>query len=114
MLHDRKPYNKINKILERALRIIHKDSTSYFQELPVKSNSMSVHQWNLQLLLAEDCRSINKLNLFSWGIYLIPMLWYNLRGSTNLALPKSWTNLYAIDTVRFAGQKLWQNLPENQ
>ena len=35
---------------------------------------------------------------------------YNLRGSTNLVLPKARTNLYGIDTVRFVGQKLWQNV----
>ena len=33
--------NKINKIHERALRIMHKDSTSSFQELLSKSNSVS-------------------------------------------------------------------------
>ena len=37
---------------------------------------------------------------------------YNLRGNTNLVLPKTRTNLDGIDTVRFVGQKLWQNLPK--
>ena len=36
---------------------------------------------------------------------------HNLRGSTNLLLPKAGTSLYGIDTVRFVGQKLWQTLP---
>ena len=53
MFHDRKMNNKSNKIHERALRIIHKDSTSNFEELLIKSNSVSVHQRNLQLLLTE-------------------------------------------------------------
>ena len=43
MFHDRKSYKKINKIHERALRIIHEDSTSNFQGLLIKSNSVSVH-----------------------------------------------------------------------
>ena len=43
MFHDRKSNNKINKIHERALRIIHKNSTSNFEELLIKSNSVSVH-----------------------------------------------------------------------
>ena len=37
---------------------------------------------------------------------------YNLCGSTNLVLPKARTNLCGIDTVKFLGQKLWQNLPK--
>ena len=41
IFHDRKSYNKINKIHERALRIIHKDSTSNFENLLIKSNSVS-------------------------------------------------------------------------
>ena len=46
MFHDRASNNKINKIHEKALSIIHKDSTSNFQELHSKSNSVSVHQRN--------------------------------------------------------------------
>ena len=62
MFHDRKSNNKINKIHERALRIIHKDSTSNFEELLIKSNSVSVHQRNLQLLLTEIYKTVNNLN----------------------------------------------------
>ena len=36
MFHDRASNNKINNIHERALRVIHKDSTSDFQEFPSK------------------------------------------------------------------------------
>ena len=53
MFHDRKSNNKINKIHERVLRIIHRNSTSNFEELLTKSNSVSIHQKNLQLLLIE-------------------------------------------------------------
>ena len=51
MFHDRKSYNKINKVHKRALRIIHKDSTSNLEGLLIKSNLESVHKRNLQLLL---------------------------------------------------------------
>ena len=46
-------WSKSNKIHERALRIIHKDSMSNFEELLIKSNSVSVHQMNLQLFITE-------------------------------------------------------------
>ena len=62
MFHDRKSYNKINKIHERALRIIHKDSTSNFESLLIKNNSVSIHQRNLQLLLIEIYKTVNNLN----------------------------------------------------
>ena len=112
MFHDRKSNNKINKIHERALRIIHKDSTSNFEELSIKSNSVSVHQRNLQLLLTEIYKTVNNLNpSFMAEIFVTKDVPYNLRGSNNLALPRARTNLYGIDTIRFVVQKLWQTLP---
>lgn len=47
IFYDRKPYKKINKIHERALRIIHKVITSNFEGLLIKSNSVSFRQRNL-------------------------------------------------------------------
>ena len=113
MFQDKKSYNKINKIHERALRLIHKNSTSNFEELLTKSKSVPVHQRNLQLLLTEIYKTINNLNpSFMEEVFVTNAVPYNLRGSTNLVLPKARTNLYGIDTVRFVGQKLWENLPK--
>ena len=112
MFRDRKSNNKINTIHERALRIIHKDSTSNFEELLIKSNSVSVHQRNLQLLLTEIYKTVNNLNpSFMAEVFVTKDVPYNLRGSNNLALPRARTNLYGIDTIRFVGQQLWQTLP---
>ena len=111
MFHDRKSYNKINKIHERALRIMHKDSTSNFEGLLIESNSVSIHQSNLLLLLIETYKTINNLNpSFMADVFATNVVPYNLRGSTNLILPKARTNLYGIDAVRLVGQKLWQIL----
>ena len=60
MFHDRASNNKINKVHERALRTIHKGSTSNFQELLNKSDSVSVHQINLQLLQTEIYKAVVK------------------------------------------------------
>ena len=107
MFHDRKSNNKISKIHERALRIIHKDSISNFEELLIKSNSVSVHQRNLQLLLTEIYKTVNNLNpSFMAEVFVTKDVPYNLRG-----ILLCQTNLYGIDTIRFVGQKLWQTLP---
>ncbi len=112
MFHDRKSNNKINKIHERALRIIHKDSTSNFEELLIKSNSVSVHQRNLQLLQTEIYKTVNNLNpAFMAEVFVSKDMPYSLRGNNNLVLPRARTNQYGIDTIRFIGQKLWQTLP---
>ena len=53
MFHNRNLNNRINNILERALRISYKDYNSTFQDLLEKDNSVTVHQWNLQVLATE-------------------------------------------------------------
>ena len=74
---------------------------------------MSVHQRNLQLLLIEIYKTINNTNpSFMAEVFVTNVVPYNLRGSTNLVLPKARAKLYGIDTVRFVGQKLWQTLPK--
>ena len=100
MFHDRASNNKINKIHERALRIIHKDSTSNFQELLNKSNSVSVHQRNLQLLLTEIYKTVHNLNpTFMTQVFEEKDVPYNLRESNSLTLPKAKTTLFTGSTL---------------
>ena len=83
---------------------IHKDSTLNFEGLLIKSNSVSVHQGNLQLLVIKIYKTINNLNpSFMAEVFVTNVVPYNLCGSTNLVLPKARTNLYGIDTARFVG-----------
>ena len=87
--------------------------STYFKLPLIKSDSVSFQQRNLQLLLTVIYKTINNLNSFFMAeVFVTNVLPYNLRGSTNLVLPKARTNLYGIDTVRIFGQKLWQTLPK--
>ena len=53
MFHNRTLNNRINRIHERALRIVYRDKTSNFTELLQKDNAVIVHQRNLQVLATE-------------------------------------------------------------
>ena len=53
MFHSRGANSKINHIHERALRIVHKDNNSSFQELLRKDKSFCVHHRNIQLFAIE-------------------------------------------------------------
>ena len=107
MFHDRASNNKINKVHERALRIIHKDSTSNFQELLSKINSVSVHQRNLQLLLTEIYKTVHSLNLtFMTQVFEEKDVPYDFHENNSLALPNAKTTFYGMDTVRYIGKKL--------
>ena len=53
IFRDRFTNSGINKIHERALRIVYRDTESSFDELLAKDYSVPVHQRNLQLLMIE-------------------------------------------------------------
>ena len=53
MFHNRKQNHHINRIHERALRVVYKDYNSSFDELLEKGNSYKIHDRNLQNLVAE-------------------------------------------------------------
>ena len=61
MFHSRRVDHEISKLHEMALRIAYKDHFSSFDELLYKNKSVTVHQWNLQILAVEMYRIINGL-----------------------------------------------------
>ena len=50
MFHSRMLNNRINKIDERALRIVYKDFSSTFEQLLQKDWSFTIHERNIQAL----------------------------------------------------------------
>ena len=62
MFHDREVNNKLNKIHERALRIVYRDDTSTtFEELLKKDNSLRIHHRNIHVMAIEMFKSLNGL-----------------------------------------------------
>ena len=53
MFHSRKLNSRVNKLHERALRIVYQDYASSFTELLEKDNSTTIHNRNIQLLATE-------------------------------------------------------------
>ena len=53
MCHSRTVNNKINRLYERCLRIIHSEKTSSFEKLLEKDGSVTIHTRNLQTLATE-------------------------------------------------------------
>ena len=53
MFHSRKLNSRVNKLHERALRIVYQDYASSFTELLEKDNSTTIRNRNIQLLATE-------------------------------------------------------------
>ena len=61
MFHNRTLNNKINRLHERALRLVYDDENLSFEELLELDNSMTIHQRNLQKLAIEMYQIKNNL-----------------------------------------------------
>ena len=62
MCHSKKMHNKINKLHERALRVVYKDKNLTFEDLLEKDQAFTIHERNLQKLAVEVKTTIKRLN----------------------------------------------------
>ena len=62
MFHSRKLNNRVNKLHEKAFRIVYQDYVSSFTELIEKGNSTTIHNRNIQLLATELFKVKNGLS----------------------------------------------------
>ena len=90
-VHDRAANSRINKIHERALRIVYRDTKPSFDELLAKDNSVSIHQRNTQLHMIEIHKTKNSLNpSFMEDIFVErPNITYDLRNNDSLLVPRA-------------------------
>ena len=111
MLHSRKLNNRINKIHERALRLVYNDNFSTFEELLIKSNSVSVHHKNIQNLAIELYKTKNNI-----GPELLKDI-FKLKDENKYCSKSSFetknvrTVTHVTETISFLGPKIWSLIP---
>ena len=105
MFHSRNTKNRVNKIHERALRLVYDDSPYLsFDELLIKEKSVSIHQRNLQFLATESFKVNNEVSAgLTEVIFHFLSKIYNLR-NTRLLLRK--INNLGTNTS-FAKRRSW-------
>ena len=114
MFHNRTLNNKINKLHERALRLVYKDETLSFRELLIKDGSFTMHERNLQKLAIEMYKVKNNLSPdFMHLIFPAANKTYNLRKNCDFKTDNVRTTYSGTETLRFRGPKTWDLVPDD-
>ena len=114
MFHDRSVNKNIDRIHERAPRIAYKDSYSSYEDLLRKTESVTIHQRNLELLAIEIYKTQNNHNpSFMKQIFVMKDIPYHLRSCKNILAPIPRTIGYGIESARFLGSRIWHALPSS-
>ena len=112
MFHSRTLNNRINRLHERALRIVYKDNHSSFEQLLNMDGSVTIHERNIQALAIEIYKIINGLapEIMTQVLPLkdsnrycsrFPFKTQNIR-----------TVRYGSETIYSLGPKIWSAIPE--
>ena len=106
--------NKINRLHERALRLVYKDENLTFEELLEKDNSVSIHDRNLQKLAVEMFKIKHKLSpLPMQGLFNEKFYQHDLRNKKEWESNNIRTVNYGSETVTYMGPKIWELVPTN-
>lgn len=114
MFHDRSLHNKINRLHERALRIVYKDDCSTFEDLLIKDNAVTIHHRNIQSVAIELYKAKNGLNtnimneIFTEKKCNGP----KIRLQSDFDIPFVKTVYKGNDSLRYLGPLIWQLVPE--
>ena len=113
MFHSRKLNNRINRIHERALRIVYQDSKSSFAELLMKDESFTIHERNIQTLGIELYKVAYGLSpkIMKLVFPLNPhpkYPWKSIFVSRNVK-----TVNHGTETLIHLGPKIWSMIPED-
>ena len=114
MCHSRK-INQINKLHERALRLVYNDKSSSFRELLERHNSVTIHERNIQVLLTEIFKVKSGVapeimtEIFKFKDHSHDLIKNNRLERRIIKSCK-----YGSETVSNLGAKLWDILPETE
>ena len=112
MFHGRQISDKINKLHERALRIVYNDAVTSFENLLITDKSFTIHHQKIQLLAIKIYKTIHKLLGGNLGEFFVRNNHnYNLRSESQLLLPNLNTVFKGQQSISYFGSVIWISIP---
>ena len=95
--------------------LLHNEKISSFHDLLEKDGSVSIHHRNLRDLATKMYRIYNGMasEIVTEISPLRSQGQYNLKSWSGVTLPIVRTVNYGIESIRYLGPKIWENIPEN-
>ena len=113
MFYDRKTNNKINRLHERALRIVYDNYDLSFDELLSLDNSCRIHHRNIQYLGIELFKQKNGISPeIVADVFVSKVNRTNLRSNNDFEKPNNKTVHYGDDSLRSFGPIIWNLIPD--
>ena len=107
MFHNRTQNNRINKLQERALRVVRNNSTSSFYELRQKDDFFTIRHRSMQKLALEMYRVKHRIGpIIMCELFNEANVPYNLRQDVSFRSYNVKTALYGTETLSYLGPKI--------
>ena len=110
----RRANNRINKLYERALRLVYDDYETSFLDLLALEGSFTAHYTNIQALLLEMYKIKHNLSESCLkDLFSVVNGNYNLRFQSDFGVPGINTVFYDVNSIRCFGSVIWNSLPND-
>ena len=112
MFHSRRTNNKINRLHERALRIVYDDDVSTFDQLLAMDKSFCIHHQNIQRLLIEIYKALHDISGNSLKELLVKReSTISLQSKPELVIPSVNSILKCKNFFRYFDSVIWNSSP---
>ena len=105
--------NKINKLQKRELRLVYDDYESSFDVLINKHKSFSIHHQNIQKLMTDVYKSLNKASPDSFFDSMFTSKWRQDPLQYDLLVPSVNTVTTGKDSAKYLGAMRWNSVPSH-
>ena len=112
MFHSRSTNNKINRLHERALRIVYDDAVSTFDQLLAMDKSFCIYHQNIQRLLTEIYKALHDISGKSLTeLFVKRESTISLWSKPELLIASVNSVLKSKNSLRYFCSVIWNSLP---
>ena len=106
--------SKVEKIQERALRILYDDYDSEYTELLTESRTTTMLHSRFKCIILEVFKSMQGINpACIQNMFEIKKSSYSMRDSSIMVQPKRNSTTFGLRSFSYFGSKLWNDLPNH-